>query len=157
MINEKYFKEINQKLIDILDNSNLNQKEIRIRKEKLNKKLINMINKKEIDNHYVSLAHEIKSYDFLKKYGNLKMAQDANSEAGPDFRLNNYNIECVCCSSGDTSKNGLDNYRLNENRKSMIVDYNKLLEILLPRITQELVVKSQKLKKYINDRNNKRK
>ena len=66
MINEKYFKEINQKLINILDNSNLNQKEIKTRKEKLNKRLANMISKKKIDNHYVSLAHEIKSYEILK-------------------------------------------------------------------------------------------
>ena len=84
------------------------------------------------------------------------MARDSNSETGPDFRLNNYSIECVCCSSGDTNKNGLENYRLNENRKSLVVDYNKLLEILLPRITQELVVKSQKLKEYIDTRYSKK-
>ena len=156
MINEKYFKEINQKLINILDNSNLKQKEIKTRKGKLNKRLADMISKKEIDNHYVSLAHEIKSYEMLKNYGNLKMATDSNSETGPDFRLNNYSIECVSCSSGDTTKNGLENYRLNENRKSMIVDYNKLLEILLPRITQELVEKSKKIKTYIDTRYNKK-
>lgn len=77
MINEKYFEDINKKLINILDNSDLNTKEIRTRKEKLNKKLMDMIVKKEIDNHYVSLAHEIKSYQFLKKYGCLKMAIDS--------------------------------------------------------------------------------
>lgn len=153
MINVQYFKEINEKLINILDNSNLDKKEIRTRKEKLNKKLNDMIDKKEIDNHYVSLAHEIKSYQFLKEYGCLQMARDSNSEVGPDFKLNNYKIECVCCSSGETDKNGLENYRLSENRKSMIVDYNKLLEVLLPRITQELCTKSKKLKEYIDNRN----
>lgn len=66
MINEKYFEDINKKLINILDNSDLNTKEIRTRKEKLNKKLMDMIVKKEIDNHYVSLVHEIKSHQFLK-------------------------------------------------------------------------------------------
>lgn len=153
MINEKYFEDINNKLINILDNSDLNVKEIKTRKEKLNKKLMNMIEKEKIDNHYVSLAHEIKSYQFLKKYGCLQIAIDSNSEVEPDFKLNNYKIECVCCSSGETDKNGLENYRLSENRKSMIVDYNKLLEILLPRITQELCIKSKKLKKYIDNRN----
>lgn len=47
MINEKYFEDINKKLINILDNSDLNTKEIRTRKEKLNKKLMDMIVKKK--------------------------------------------------------------------------------------------------------------
>ncbi len=34
MINEKYFEDINKKLINILDNSDLNTKEIRTRKIK---------------------------------------------------------------------------------------------------------------------------
>lgn len=157
MINVQYFNEINKKLISILDNSDLDKKEIKTRKEKLNGKLRNMIDKKYIDNHYVSLAHEIKSYQFLKKYGCLKMARDSNSEVGPDFRLNNYKIECVSCSSGDIKNNGLENYRLNEKRKSMVVDYNKVLEILLPRITQELFCKSEKIKKYIDNRDSKKK
>ena len=33
MINEKYFEDINNKLINILDNSDLNVKEIKTRKE----------------------------------------------------------------------------------------------------------------------------
>lgn len=153
MINEKYFKETNEKLLKILDNSDLIPKEIKDKKQKLNTSLNDMINKQEIENKYVSLGHEIKSYDFLKKYGNLKMARDTISEAGPDFKLNNYRIECVSCSSGDTNINGLENYRLNENNKSIIVDYNKLLEILLPRITQELKDKSETFRSYIDSRN----
>lgn len=156
MINEKYFKEINKKLINILDSSNLIEKEVEDKKEKLNKRLKDMISAQKIDNHYASLAHEIKSYSFFNKYGNLKMARDTNSETGPDFKLNQYRIECVCCSSGDTQKNGLEKYRFSENRKSIVIDYNKLLEILLPRITMELVIKSQKLKEYIDNRSNKK-
>ena len=151
MINEKYFKETNEILVEILDNSNLITKEIEDKKNKLNVRLKAMLTNKKIDNHYCSLAHEIKSYDFLKKYGSPTMAKDTKSEKGPDFKLNNYNIECVCCSSGDVSKNGLENYRLNENQKSLVYNYNELLEILLPRMTQELNVKSDKFKKYINE------
>ena len=110
MINENYFKELNKELINILDNSNLIPKEKTFRKRNLNLKLLNMLNDKKIDNHYLSLAHEIKSYDFLKKYGCIKMAEDSKNQTGPDFKINNYNIECVCCSSGQTNKNGLDNY-----------------------------------------------
>ena len=152
MINENYFKELNKELINILDNSNLIPKEKTFRKRNLNLKLLNMLNDKKIDNHYLSLAHEIKSYDFLKKYGCIKMAEDSKNQTGPDFKINNYNIECVCCSSGQTNKNGLDNYRFSENRKSMLIDYNKLLEILLPRITQELNEKSKKFQNYIDKR-----
>ena len=156
MINEKYFNETNEKLINILDNSDLIPKEIRDKKQRLNGSLKDMINKQEIDNQYVSLGHEIKSYDFLKRYGDLRMARDTISNPGPDFKLNNYWIECVSCSSGDTNVNGLDNYRLDENNKSIIVDYNKLLEILLPRITQELKDKSETFRSYIDSRNYKK-
>ena len=38
----------------------------------------------------------------------------------------------------------------------MVVDYNKVLGILLPRITQELFAKLKKIKKYIDNRNSKR-
>lgn len=156
MINTLYFERINKKLINMLDNSDLSIKEIKTRKEKLNKRLNDMVDDGRIDNSYMSLAHEIKSYQFLRNYGNLRMSEDSNSEKGPDFKLNNYRIECVCCSSGVIEKNGLNNYRLNESRKIMVVDYNKVKEILLPRITQELFQKSKKFNDYIDDRNNKK-
>ena len=153
MINKKFFRDTNKMLIDILNASNLEANEIEDKKNKLNNWLNEMINTNSINNHYYSLAHEIKSYDFLEKIGNLVMAKDTRNEKGPDFRLNNYKIECVCCSSGDIDNNGLENYRLSEKQKELVFDYNKLLEILLPRVTQALKEKSDKFRKYINDRN----
>lgn len=152
MINKKLFLNLNKTLIDILNDSNLDVNEIEDKKNKLNDWLNEMINTNKLNNYYYSLAHEIKSYKFLEKMGNLVMAKDTRNEKGPDFRLNNYKIECVCCSSGDVDNNGLENYRLNENQKEVVFDYNKLLEILLPRITQALNEKSDKFRKYINDR-----
>ena len=152
MLNRKYLNRLHLKLQKDIDNSDWNEKEKKYEKGKLNKLFRGMIRKEQLDNHYVSLAHEIKSYEFLKNLGNVQKAIDSKSEEGPDFTIGDYKIECVACSPGETL-GILEKYRLTDYRKSGLFDYNKKLEILLPRMTSSLNEKVEKLNKYINKRN----
>lgn len=102
MLNRSYFYGVHADLIGIIKNSSMDQKEKNYRLRKANEKLKTMLKEERIDNHYYSLAHELKSYELLKKFGEPEIAFDSRSKKGPDIRLNNNNIECVCCSPGKT-------------------------------------------------------
>lgn len=150
MINKKYFLELNNQLISVLDNSELRNKEKIFRKNRLNVLLEKMFKEEKIDPQYVALVHEIKSFEFMKKINKeTKLAEDSNSETGPDLKIENYKIECVCCSEGENYNFGILNY----NAEYGLGDYNILLETVLPRITLVLERKSDKYKEYIDNRN----
>ena len=68
MLNRKYWNSIHLKLLKQINNSDWNEKEKKSKKEKLNRLFKKMLEKEMLNNEYISLAHEIKSYDFLKKY-----------------------------------------------------------------------------------------
>lgn len=155
MLNRKYLNQYHIKLIKLIDSSDFNIKEKEYRKIKLNKLFREMLKQEQINNHYISLAHEIKSYKFLKQFGIIQIALDSNNEEGPDFTLGEYKIECVSCSPGKITEK-LEKYRLTDYRKSGVFDYNKELEILLPRITTALDEKSRKFSNYISKRHYKR-
>ena len=152
MVNIKNFNNLHIKLINIIKNSNILEKEKNYRLKNLNRNLEFMIKQHKIKTEYYSLAHELKSYEFFKNYGQIKLAYDSSNEAGPDIKLNNYYIECVCSTSG-TVIDKLEKYQLNDYRNEIIYDYDKLLELVLPRLTGSLNEKSYKFKKYINNRN----
>lgn len=153
MINKDYFKKTNEMLnvfLNIAFEETKNNEFIN-RKNSINKKYADLIRVNNITKDYITHAHEIKSYQFLKKYGLVSVAKDSKSAKGPDFKLLKYHIECVCCTSGDTTKNGLDNYRLTAERTSIVYDTNKKNDVFYSRITQSLNEKCQKFRKYIED------
>ena len=152
MLNRKYLNKFHLKLKNYIDNSNWNEKEKKYEKMKLNQLFREMTRKEQLDNHYISLAHEIKSYEILKNLGKVKKAIDSKNEEGPDFTIGDYRIECVASSPGETLE-VLEKYRLTDYRKSGVFDYNKKLEILLPRMTSSLNEKVNKFNTYIDKRN----
>ena len=156
MLNRSYFYGLHADLLKIIRNSTMDKKEKNYRVKKANEKLKLMLKTEKIDNHYYSLAHELKSYELLKNFGQPEITCDSRNRKGPDIRLNTYHIECVCCSPGKAISE-LEKYRLNEYRRSVVFDYNKKMEIILPRITSALGEKRDKFEKYIKDRNNKEK
>ena len=145
MLYTKFWEEQNAKAINVINNMKIPLKEKQYRKKRMNDNLQNMISKNEVNVLYYSLLHEIKSYQFLKRFGDIKVANDCEHEKGADFKFKHYHIECVSCSSGE-SKEILNHYLTLSQ-----FDYNKCLSYLYPRITSSLNEKSIKFKKYIND------
>ena len=94
----------------------------------------------DISNRYYSLAHEIRSFHFLKQFGALIISEDSKHESGCDFLLNNtFQIECVCSSAGkDTEKNGFSKLCTRNNLNGQLVDYGKKKEILYCRLTSSI-------------------
>lgn len=94
-----------------------------------------------ISNRYVQLAHEIKSMDFISNFGNISVALDSQAKAGCDILLDNYyQIECVCCSSGNsTFENKLREYQIFD---GSLVDYKEKKKLLNSRLTS--VIESKK-------------
>lgn len=138
-INKNLFDECTSNLIDIIDSSNLNEKEKRYRKKILNETYSNMIKNEVIDNKYYALSHEIKSLKLLSSLKNCTITNDHNGKPGCDFKINdNYNIECVSCTPGDEEKNGYDKFY-----GSGVFDYNKKENIILTRILQALDKKKE--------------
>ena len=152
MLDSKYWNSVHLKLLKIIGNSDWIEKEKKFEKEKLNRLFRNMQKEGQLNNQYISLAHEIKSYNFLKIFGNVEKAIDSNNTTGPDFTLGNYKIECVACSPGET-KDLLEKYQLTEYRKSVTQDYKRMQEIILPRITSSLKYKVNKFNIYLQKRN----
>ena len=145
MLNVDFWNEQNAKAINVINNMKISLKEKQYRKKRMNDNLQNMISKNEVNILYYSLLHEIKSYQFLKRLGGVKVANDCEHEKGADFKFKNYHIECVSCSSG-ANKEILDHYLT-----LSFFDYNRCLSYLYPRITSSLNEKSIKFKDYIND------
>ena len=100
-INIPLFDYSTKMLIEILDKSNINEKEKEYRKKELQDIYDKMLNDNVIYNKYYDIAHEIKSLEFLSKYPNMLISDDHLHKSGCDFKIcNNYNIECVSSSSG---------------------------------------------------------
>ena len=141
----KQFKEINSILFNIIDESSFPKKD----KDDLKKKLIRYSNSSieylDVDNMYYSFAHEVKSYDFLQQFGSIDKAIDTHPNPKPDYLFKDYNIECICSSSLNTN---IKNYRVNEERKSIVNDYNQIKSIIYPRLTNSLGEKSEKFLWY---------
>lgn len=89
-------------------------------------------------------AHEIESLSFLSGFGAVHMSCDSQHEEGTDFVLNNdYYIECICASLGDTEKTGLGRFMV----KNQIVDYNEKRRLMNARLTNSLCSKVDFYKK----------
>lgn len=146
-MNTSLFAEHTDMLLKILENSNISEKEKSYRKKQLLNVYNNMRKTNTIDNTYYNISHEIRSLEFLSKYPNMLIAQDHLSEAGCDFKIyNNCFIECVCSSSGDEKKNGLNQFH-----GTGIFDYGKKEKIILTRLTQSLKEKKEFYDKHILD------
>ena len=154
--NNDYSPVYHSKLIDMIKNSDWVEKEKVHRINKLNEEFNKIQLDGKITSRYNSLAHEIKSYEFLKKFGKPEIALDSKHTKGPDIKLRNYRIECVSCSAGAV-KDEFEKDHLNENKKFTVYDYTQKLRFLLPRLTNSLKAKSDIFKKYIDDRNHRRK
>ena len=89
-------------LVEILRKNNLPEKEIEYRAERLLKAAEAPPAPCEaVSSQYYNIAHEIRSLEFLSKYGSARIAMDSTSEAGCDIILDNkLQIECICCSPG---------------------------------------------------------
>lgn len=148
MIDKKFWGNENHKAMELLETMEIPDKEKLYRKRRINLKFHEMLSKNEISVLYFSLLHELYSYNFLKNYGFVNIALDCNHDEGPDFKLKDYYIECVCSSQGDIKANGLEQY----DNIIDVFNYNKLLNILYPRITSSLNEKANIFKKYINDK-----
>ena len=100
-----------------------------------------------VSDRYYELAHEIKCFHFLTQYGNISIAEDCRHTAGCDCLLNEkYQIECVCCSSGNKSAlTGLEQLCMKNNLDGKLIDYDKKKNILFCRLTNSL---DEKLKFY---------
>ena len=135
-VNSQLFDRHQRELYNILDNCGISHKEIQLRKKRI-KQSIDLIQREEsllAYSQYHQRAHEIESIPFLKRFGALKITEDSKHNEGCDFILNdNIFIECVCASTGDISKNNL-----NEFMGEGIFDYNKKKEILNTRFTSSL-------------------
>lgn len=139
-MNGPLFSEHTDMLIDILDNSNIDLTEKKFRKDTL----LNVYNKMKqtniIDNRYYQLSHEIRSLEFLNNIGSVKIAKDSSGKAaGCDFVLNtDYQVECVCSSTGDEKSNGFHEYSLKNTINKGIIDYGKKEKIILTRFSSSI-------------------
>lgn len=106
-----------------------------------------MLKTNTINNEYYNISHEIRSLEFLSKYPNMVIAQDHLSESGCDFKIyDDYYIECVCSSSGNEKKNGLDKFH-----GFGMFDYGKKEKIILTRLTQSIKEKKEFYDRHILD------
>lgn len=148
-INKAYFEEIMNVCLDILNNLEIEDKEFRIKniQRVYNKMLID----EEPDREFYSLMHEIKSYEFINKFGKAVLKNDEKHEEGPDIKFGNNQIECVCCSMGEILNDGYKDCSINYlTQNSAIIDYNETKKYLLPRITSSLKDKEEKINNYID-------
>lgn len=155
MINDDYITKYHLSLINIIKKTYWPEKEKDDRINKLNEEFKKIQQIGKITSRYNSLAHEIKSYDFLKNFGQIKMSFDSQHIKGPDIKMNDYRIECVSSSAGEVEAE-FEKDHLNENKKFVMYDYKDKLKYLLPRLTNSLKAKSDKFKDYIDGRNYRR-
>ena len=138
-MNSLFFERNLRELFGILDNSNLSKTEITYRKSQL-KLCVDRIAERETRedyNRYNQLAHEIESYAFLKRFGQVKMSEDSKSQPGCDLLLSNtIYIECVCATAGDAEKSGLASY-MGEGS----FDYRKKRQLINERFISSLSAK----------------
>ncbi len=145
-MSKKIYRESYKSLIEILKNSEIQEKERKYREEALNMYYKNMYSKEKFNNEmliaFYSHAHEIRSYEFLKKFGKVTPFNDHQHQGGCDFILNNeYLIECVCTNEGKTNLS-------DEIFNTKMDYYNDTNEIIYSRISSVIF---DKLKKYKRD------
>ena len=147
-MNPLFFERHMVALYEILDNSSMSKAEIYFRKAQL-KRCVDRISEYENRddyNRYNQLAHEIESYSFLKRFGEVKMSEDCKSQPGCDLiLLNTIYVECVCATAGDAEKSGLASY-LGEG----FYDYKKKRQLLNERFISSLYAKVEFYNTHIN-------
>ena len=122
----------NLKLCDISDDELAYRKAVLEDAQKLPGSEINCVS-----DRYYNLAHEIKSFLFLRDFGSVKIAEDSKHSSGCDCILDDkYQIECVCCSAGEKSA-GLHELCV----ENVLVDYAKKEKILHCRLTSVIKAK----------------
>jgi len=147
-INKSVFDDSMEIVTNILNKFDISDKERRI--NRITKIYNNMLKNNAVDREFYSLAHELKSYEFIRLFWEAKLSNDTKSKPGPDITYGNNQIECVCCSEGEILKAGFKKYSINHSKKkSMVIDYNKKKEFLLPRITSSLKDKRDIIEDYI--------
>lgn len=126
-------------LVEILRKNNLPEKEIEYRAERLLKAAEAPPAPCEaVSSQYYNIAHEIRSLEFLSKYGSARIAMDSTSEAGCDIILDNkLQIECICCSPGKSGDNGWADY-LRTERQWEMRDTRIAEDFILSRITNAI-------------------
>lgn len=138
-------------LCKILHQSNLSSSEISFRIEKLKKaecKPGSQIS--DISDTYYSRAHEIKGLQFLYSLGNVRAANDSQSQPGCDYVLDEkYQIECVCSTAGDTKKNHLAEICAH-NDLGKLINYKEKETILYSRLTSSLLDKKKFYQQHID-------
>lgn len=101
-----------------------------------------------ISDAYYTLAHEIMCFPFLSLFGNIRVSEDHNGEAGCDYLLNDkYQIECVCSTPG-TTDNGMKELCQHDGK---LFDYGKKQEILYTRLTSSIRSKLQFYQGHISN------
>jgi hypothetical protein len=135
-------------LCEQLQQIGLSPQEVAYRKKRL-KQAEASVNSRGMS--YDSLAHEIKAFLFLSRFGTLHVANDYRNEPGCDCILNQrYQIECVCSTAGNTKRNGLDKYSF-QNTLGHIIDYGEKERILFSRLTSSLSGKLKLYQRHVND------
>lgn len=126
-------------LVGILRKNNLPEKEIEYRAERLLKAAEAQPELCEaVSSQYYNIAHEIRSLEFLSKYGSARIAMDSTSEADCDIILDNkLQIECICCSPGKSEDNGWADY-LRTERQWEMRDTRIAENFILSRITNAI-------------------
>lgn len=143
-INKSCFEESMDIVMNILNESNISDKKNRI--DRITNIYNKMLKEKNPDREFYSLAHEIKGYDFINSFGDASLSNDEKHKAGPDITFGKYRIECVCCSEGSILDAGYAEYSIIHTRKkTKIINYNKTREFLLPRLTNSLITKKEKI------------
>ena len=147
-INIPLFDYSTKMLIEILDKSNINEKEKEYRKKELLDIYNRMLNDNVIYNKYYDIAHEIKSLEFLSKYPNMLISDDHLHKSGCDFKIcNNYNIECVSSLSGNEENNGYYKFR-----GEGVFNYKIKENIILTRLTQSISSKKNFYDEHIKNK-----
>ena len=144
--------EYTKKLISILEKLNVPEKERLYRREQLDKaEKLKSKNMGGTSDRYYQLAHEIRSLDFLSRFGSPQLSSDVGHNAGADIVLGEYQIECVCASPGEkTSENGFDRLCTKNNLGELVI-YNEREDIILTRLTSVLKEKKDFFLKHCNN------
>ena len=138
-MNFSFFRRHLIELFEILDNSSLSKAEINYRKVQLNHCVDRIEKQENLEDcdRYNQLAHEIESYAFLKRFGQVEMSNDHNHKPGCDLLLSNtIYVECVCATAGNAEKSGLASY-MGEGS----FDYRKKRQLLNERFISSLSAK----------------
>lgn len=135
----KQLKELTNDLVEVMRKNNLPEKEIEYRAERLIKAAEAPPAPCEaVSSQYYNIAHEIRSLEFLGKYGSARIAMDSISEAGCDIILDDkLQIECICCSTGKSEDNGWADY-LRTERQWEMRDTRIAEDFILSRITNAI-------------------